>query len=140
MNTTETGDLREFFHRDAVAKYLGVEIVALESGYAAVRMEVQDRHLNLFGTVHGGVLFTLADIAFGLAGTAEGTSAVAIDAAVSYMKSARYGTLYAEAREYSSQGPLASYRVVVTEDDGDPIALFQGMAYRKSIRAQHPKE
>jgi acyl-CoA thioesterase len=140
MKASRMGDMREFFQRDAVAKYLGAEIVSLESGYATVKMEVRGRHLNLFGTVHGGVLFALADIAFGLAGNANGTPAVAIDATISYMKSARNGTLYAEACEYSSQGPLASYRVVVTEEGGEPIALFQGMAYRKSIRAVPPIE
>jgi acyl-CoA thioesterase len=140
MTSPDSGRLHELFRGDAVAQYLGVELLALDAGYAVVRMEVQDRHRNLFGTVHGGVIFTLADIAFGLAGNAEGKPSVAIDATVSYMKAVRTGMLFAEAREYAFLDPVASYRVVVTAQDGEQIALFQGMAYRKSGRPHSHKE
>jgi acyl-CoA thioesterase len=134
MKTSVPAKIRDFFHRDAVGTYLDAELLDLVPGAATVRMEVQERHLNAHGTVHGGVIFSLADIAFGLAGNSEGIPAVAIDATISYMKSVRRGTLYAEAREFGSTPRLASYQVVVTDQDGEKIALFQGMAYRKSVR------
>jgi acyl-CoA thioesterase len=48
------------------------------------------------------------------------------------MKSARTGTLWAEAREISKNPKLGTYTVEVKDDQGDLVALFQGMAYRKS--------
>jgi acyl-CoA thioesterase len=132
MNIPIPAHLRELASRDAVAQYLGVELMALDTGYAMVRMEVQDRHRNLFGVVHGGVIFTLADIAFGLAGNVAGIPSVAIEATISYMKSVRTGTLSAEAREYSSHDRIALYRVVVSGQNDEPIALLHGTAYRKS--------
>jgi acyl-CoA thioesterase len=134
MKVPLSGHLQDFFQRDAIAQFLGIELLELDRGYAEIRMQVQDRHRNLFGIVHGGVIFSLADVAFGLAGNAEGIPSVAIDATISYMKSIRSGILCAEAQEYASWGRVASYRVVVTDQDGEPVALFQGMAYRKSPR------
>jgi acyl-CoA thioesterase len=140
MTRPDSGRLQDLFQRDAVAQYLGVDLLALDAGYAVVRMDVKDQHRNLFGTVHGGVIFTLADIAFGLAGNAGGYPSVAIDATISYMKSVRNGVLFAEAREYASEDSVASYRVVVTTQDGEQVALFQGMAYRRSVRPHPHKE
>ncbi|MDD1678995.1 MAG: PaaI family thioesterase [Methanomicrobiales archaeon] len=132
MSSPASGVAGDFFQCDRVGEYLGVELLSLSPDRTTVRMEIQDRHLNLFGTVHGGVIFSLADIAFGLAGNAEGISTVAIDATISYLKSARSGTLHAEARRFSSQGRLSSYQVIVTDQNGEEIALFMGMAYQKS--------
>jgi acyl-CoA thioesterase len=140
MKEPLSGRLHDFFQRDAVAQYLGIELLDLDKGHAEVRMQVQDRHLNLLGTVHGGVIFSLADVAFGLAGNAEGIPSVAIDATISYMKSVHSGILSAEAREYASREQVAFYRVVVTDQNGEQVALFQGMAYRKSPRPLPPRE
>jgi uncharacterized protein (TIGR00369 family) len=46
--------------------YLGCELVSLDDRKAVVSLEVQDRHLNLIGILHGGVHTTLLDSAMGL--------------------------------------------------------------------------
>ena len=91
-------------------------------------------HLNSHGTVHGGAIFTLADAAFALASNSHGIPAAAINASISYMKSARSGTLFADAVEYSKNPKLATYTVDVTDERGEKIAIFQGMVYRKTPR------
>ena len=124
--------MRDFFAKDEVAKYLGAELVQFHPGYAEVRMQIRKTHLNAHGTVHGGVIFAIADLAFGIAGNSEGIPSVAIDATISYMKTVRQGSLIAKAEEFVSNPRLGSYRVEVTTDDGERIALFQGMSYRRS--------
>ena len=47
------------------------------------------------------------------------------------MKAARTGTLWAEAREVSKNFKVGSYLVEVKDDQGDLVAQFQGLAYRK---------
>ena len=42
------------------------------------------------------------------------------------------GTLWAEAREVSKNFKLGSYTVEVKDDQGELVAVFQGLAYRKS--------
>jgi acyl-CoA thioesterase len=140
MKPPESDEMRDFFQRDAVGRYLGAELLTLGPGFATVVMEVQSTHLNAYGTVHGGVIFALADIAFGLAGNSEGIPAVAINVTISFMKSIRTGALYAEAKEYSSHPKLASYQVKVTDQKGEQIALFHGMAYRKNRSPERPQE
>jgi uncharacterized protein (TIGR00369 family) len=51
----------------ALARTLGMEMTELEPGRAVLQMEAGPQHANPMGTVHGGVLTTLADIAMGAA-------------------------------------------------------------------------
>jgi acyl-CoA thioesterase len=95
-------------------------------------MTLQPHHWNGVGTAQGGAIFTLADFAFAAASNSHGTVAVAINVSITFMKSARTGTLWAEAREISKNPKLGTYTVEVKDDQGDLVALFQGMAYRKS--------
>jgi uncharacterized protein (TIGR00369 family) len=52
---------RSAFHREA-----GIEIVRADVGAVEVSMVAGDRHRNLFGSIHGGAIATLADTAMGL--------------------------------------------------------------------------
>jgi len=123
--------IRNFFKNDRFAKHSGVELLEVSPGYAKTKMEVQDRHLNGVDVVHGGAIFTLADLAFAAASNSHGTVAVAINASIWYVKAGRQGTLYAEAREESRNPKLATYSIEVTDDSGEMIAKFEGMVYRK---------
>jgi acyl-CoA thioesterase len=123
-----------FFKKDAWAKEAGIELIESSTGRAKVRMILGKRHVNGHGTVHGGAIFTLADTAFALASNSHGIPAAAINAHISYVKSATAGTLYALAAESSLSPKIATYSVTVTDENGDKIALFEGMVYRKSPR------
>jgi len=123
--------IRNFFKNDRFAKHSGVELLEVSPGYAKTKMEVQDRHLNGVDVVHGGAIFTLADLAFAAASNSHGTVAVAINASIWYVKAGRQGTLYAEAREESRNPKLATYSIEVTDESGEMIAKFEGMVYRK---------
>lgn len=127
-------DQTRFFAKDAFAQDAGIELLETGPGTARVRMEIADRHKNSHGTVHGGAIFTLADAAFALASNSHGIPAAAINAHISYMKSASSGTLYAAAEEFSVNPKLATYVVRVTDNAGERIAIFQGMVYRKTPR------
>ena len=47
------------------------------------------------------------------------------------LKALKAGTLWAEAREVSKNFKLGSYRMEVKEDQGELVASFQCLAYRK---------
>jgi acyl-CoA thioesterase len=124
-----------FFSKDAYAAEAGIELIESSPGRAKIKMEIRDRHKNSHGTVHGGAIFTLADTAFALASNSHGIPAAAINAHISYVKAATSGTLFAEAEEFSLNKKIATYIVHVTDQNGDRIALFEGMVYRKTPRA-----
>jgi acyl-CoA thioesterase len=123
-----------FFVNDAWARETGIELVEVSTGRAMIRMRIDARHLNSHGTVHGGAIFTLADTAFALASNSHGIPAAAINAHISYVKSATSGVLHANAEESSLSPKIATYSVTVTDDNGEKIALFEGMVYRKTPR------
>lgn len=130
---------KEFFAADSLAGDMGMELVSVSPGRAAVSMKITGRHKNSHGTVHGGALFTLADVAFALASNSHGIDAAAINAHITYMTAAREGVLTAEAEEFALNPKLASYNVVITDDEGRKIANFQGMVYRKTPRPEKEK-
>jgi len=94
-------------------------------------MEIREYHFNGVKTLHGGALFTLADLVFAAAANSRGRVAVAINCTISYVKSASGKVILAEAREVSANHKIASYNVNITDEDGAVIAVFLGTAYRK---------
>ncbi|HUV02415.1 MAG TPA: PaaI family thioesterase [Desulfobacteria bacterium] len=123
--------LEEFSKRDNYAALSGITLLEVSEGRARAMMGLTEKHLNSFGTVHGGAIFTLADFVFGVASNSHGTVAVAINSGISFFKGVSEGSLYAEAREVSFHPKLASYAIDVTNEEGELIASFQGMVYRK---------
>jgi acyl-CoA thioesterase len=129
-----TASLQRFFKNDQFAERANIELLAVSPGQARAKMALHPHHLNGYGTVQGGAIFTLADFAFAAASNSHGTVAVAINVSITFMKAAKTGTLWAEAREMSRNFKLGSYTVEVKDDQGELVALFQGLAYRKSER------
>lgn len=127
----ETETIKEFFKGDKLANYLGIELTSASKGKAIAKMMVKEEHLNSIGTVHGGAIFTLADFAFAVAANSHGRVTVAINANISFMKAVTHGTLTAVSSEVSLNPKIASYTVNICNDEGELIAIFQGLAYRK---------
>lgn len=123
-----------FFDEDAFSRELGIKLISVSPGKATMHLIITDKHLNSHGTVHGGVIFSLADVAFGVASNSSEIPSVAINTSITYMKAATSGTLIAEAEEFSANHKLGSYVVEVYTQDREKIAVFQGLAYRKTPR------
>ncbi len=125
--------LKEYFEEnDKFAKKNDIKLLEVEEGYAKTAVRINDGYLNTAGVVHGGAIFTLADVAFAAASNSHGSLALAINVSISFLRAARSGTLYATAREIDRNKKLASYRVDVTDEKDRIIAIFQGMVYIKT--------
>jgi len=123
---------KNFCERDQLARHLGMELIELSPGHAIARMEIKPFHLNGADSVHGGAIFSLADFAFAAACNTHGTLAVAINANIAITRAVASGVLTATAREITLNPKLGLYEVTVANETGDTIAVFQGLAYRKS--------
>ena len=87
--------------------------------------------MNFNGSARGGVLFSLADTAFGLASNARGVIAVGIHTDMAYSSPGANGeVLIAEAEEISCTRRVGIYRVTIRRADGDVVAVFTGTVYR----------
>ena len=122
--------MERFVQGDQFARHLGIELVEWGEGRAITRLVIQPQHLNAVGLVHGGAIFSLADLAFAVASNSHGSSALAANANIAFVKAGREGTLTAEATEVALGSRLATYRVDVRDDAGDLVAAFQGTVYR----------
>jgi acyl-CoA thioesterase len=122
--------IRAVLGDDRVAEYFGMKAESVGEGAAVVTLTIDDRHQNGNGVAHGGVIFSLADVAFALACNSRG-HAVSANSSITFCAPGKSGTLRATAREISLSRKLGTYEVTITGDDGKVIALFQGLAYRK---------
>ncbi|MDQ7831276.1 MAG: PaaI family thioesterase [Desulfovibrionaceae bacterium] len=127
--------MHTFMDRDAFGRLVGIEAVFIEPGRARMRLDPDDRHRNGLGMVHGGALFTLADLALAAASNAGDHSAVAINAGMTFVKPGRKGPLFAEARELSAGRTIAAYAVDVTDEGGALLATFTATVYRREKKA-----
>lgn len=108
---------------------LGMRMDHCSYGDCAIRVTVAPDHLNLHGTAHGGLVFALADTAFGMAANAGAERAVTQEAQIHYLSPAQPGEeLVATARLISRSGRTAVLDVTVTAPDGRSVALFRGQA------------
>jgi len=123
--------LTELLNRDSFAKGLGINLVEAGTGHATVKMEAKSDHLNFMGWAHGGVIFSLADTAFGLASNSHDKTSVGIDAHVAYLSGVREGdVIEAQASEISRTRRKAVYRIDVHRPSDDTaIAAFTGTVY-----------
>lgn len=116
---------------DGFSRWMGVELIGLAPRTATLRMVVRPDMLNGFGVCHGGITFSLADSALAFASNTHGRVTMSIENAIGYPAPVQVGdVLTACAREESASGPLAFYRVDVTNGDGRAVAHFRGTVYR----------
>jgi uncharacterized protein (TIGR00369 family) len=105
------------------------ELVGLEpgergDGCATVTLDAGEQHLNPHGTVHGGVIATLVDVAMGTAVVAAGGEApVTIEMKVTYLEPAQPGHLRAEATVRKRGKRITIVEAEVFGDDGELVAL-----------------
>ena len=124
-------EIKRCLKNDRFAERTNVELLTVSPGQATAKMVLQPHHLNGLGSAQGGAIFTLADYAFAAAANSHGTVAVAINVSITFMKAVATGTLWAEAREVSKNFKIGAYIVEVKDDQGELVATFQGLAYRK---------
>ena len=58
---------------DRFASGIGARLVEVREGYARAELTVEERHLNAAGVCQGGVIYTLADLAFAGVCNSHGT-------------------------------------------------------------------
>lgn len=126
-------DIIKFFERDRFARFVGIELIKVEPGYAVTKLELSEKHLNGLDVIQGGVIFTLADFAFAAATNSNGLATVGINASINYFKSPKGKVISAHAREISSGKKICGCDVEVFDEDGTLIAKFSGTGYRKSM-------
>ena len=103
-------------------EHVQLQVEPGEEGEGRVVLDAADEHLNPHGTVHGGVLATMLDVAMGTAvTTAGGESPVTVSLTVTYLEPGRPGRLVASARVRKRGKRLIVVEGQV-EQEGDVVA------------------
>jgi phenylacetic acid degradation protein PaaD len=123
-------DLDALLRASPLYATLGMELLGWGPGSARVAMVPGPAHGNIAGSVHGGVVTSLADAAFEASCNGYGRQAVALEMTAHYVSAARIGEpLEAVAEEVSRSRRVASYRIEV-RGGGELRAWFMAVAYR----------
>ena len=108
---------------DGAIARMGIEITDLELGWARARMEYRDTYVNPNGSVHGGLIFSLADSVAGTAACTRGNMVTTSTGSIYFLNAAFHPkVLVAEATELKAGRSLMTYDVKVKTDTGILIA------------------
>lgn len=104
-------------------KEMGMVVTEAADGYARVEMEITKEHGNPIGSVHGGVIFALADTAGGVAATSKGNYVTTVSGDINYLNPAiQVKKLIATTRELKAGKNILVYDVTVTDENEKVIA------------------
>ncbi len=122
---------RKIENGDKLLKMYNIKIDEYDSGYARVSMTVNESHTNAAGVCHGGVIFSLADVAFALASNSHGTLALAIEISISFIGAVKPGTrIIATCKEKHKGRTTGVYSIEITDESGKLISLLKATAFR----------
>ncbi|MBA7564392.1 Acyl-coenzyme A thioesterase PaaI [subsurface metagenome] len=125
-------DIAEKIRGEPYAGSLGIRIDTVEDGFAVCSVTVTRDMLNFLGMVHGGLIFSLADVAFSAASNNDHFPSYALDVSGSFLKAPRVGdVVVAEARRVHATKRTGVYRIEVLSG-GELIAIFNGTVFRKT--------
>ena len=122
MNDKVEKYLYRMVRENEYMRMLGIELLEVNEGYANGRIHIEDKLLNPNGTVHGGCLYSLADIIAGIAANAYGYNVCTVSGNMNYVNPA-YKTEYVfcEATEVRQGNHIGVYDVRLTNDKNGVI-------------------
>jgi uncharacterized protein (TIGR00369 family) len=122
-----------------IGRLLGFVLKVIEPGHAVFDMEVDQRHHNPMGTLHGGVYCDLADAAMGYAYAAtlgDGETFTTVELKINFFRPVRRGRLTAEASVIKSGNTLGYVECDVKDEAGKLVARASSTCMK--LRQEHP--
>lgn len=117
---------------DAFLKWLNPSFIEVKKGYCKIILRVRNEFLNHVGILHGGITFSIADVAFAYASNSHNRIAVALSVHISFPNASILDDeLTIIATEEYLQEKTAGYRVEVVNQNQKIIGIFNGVVFRK---------
>ncbi|MBF0579023.1 PaaI family thioesterase [Erysipelotrichaceae bacterium RD49] len=120
-------------------KTANLRVVEVEQDHAIVMLDAGQDELNIYGMVHGGVYFTLADTAAGICALTNGPDVVTLDSSMNFIHAGKPGPLTAHARTIHAGKSTGVYQVNVFDAQNQLLAtaLFTMYFFRTSKPHAH---
>jgi len=118
-------DLIEQAEASPYFKLLNMRIQEVTEGYARLTMNIEQKHLQILGTVHGGATASLVDTAAfwaALCSTDLKDLPITVEMKINFLAPVKSGQLIAEARSIHKGFKLSVSDVEVKDDEGKLVA------------------
>ena len=125
-----TEEAREYFKKDVYAFNSGMALDELGEDYAVCSVTLNEGHRNANGGVQGGVIFTLADLAFAALVNHIHMPTVAQQVSINYLNAPKGGRLFARAEIKKDGRSTSVVNVSVTDDAGRDVAQYVGTGFK----------
>ena len=117
---------------------VGARLRKWEDGLCEWELEIASHHLNTQGTLQGGVIATLLDVACGYSGSysnsaSEEVRAATLSLTVHFMATATQGSLIARARRVGGGRRIFFSDAKLISDDGVTVATASGSFRRHNL-------
>ena len=125
MGSSFSGKLRSGNIHPPAADLVGFRMVSFANGESRFEMDAGRVHHNPMGTVHGGILCTLADSAMGMAFAStlgEGETFTTLEIKVNYLRPVFEEKLFARAKVVHRGRTVGLVECDVTTEDGKLVA------------------
>jgi uncharacterized protein (TIGR00369 family) len=122
-------DVADRLSRSAFHRWAGIALARAEPGEVEVVLRAGEHHLNIFGTIHGGMVSTLADTAMGLAMRTRlepGTTHVTAQLDVHFLRPGTPGRISAIGRAVKSGRQMGYAEAEVFDEGGRTLARASG--------------
>ena len=128
--TSLTHKVQERFSLDRYATELtGIRIESADNGYARCHLAISPMHRNAMGSVMGGVMFTLADLAFAIAANSQCLADdqplqwVSLNSNIQYLGQPQGECLIAETACVKQGGSTCVYTISIRDEHNKNVAL-----------------
>jgi acyl-CoA thioesterase len=115
---------------DAFSSWLGIEILECEIGRCKVGLTVRKEMLNSMGKAHGGISYSLADVAFGFAANTHGKYAVSIETSINHIEALNEGDYLIAESVIEKVNNKLGFNIIEVKRNEELVALFKGVVYR----------
>ena len=124
MNTEHTEKGMYLNEESGFIKHNGVRIISITDEESVLEADITENSTNVWGIVHGGLIFTMADTAAGAYARAHHNGMnVTVDTFISFLNPAKdVKKLCAVCRPRHVGRSVGTYCVRVTDDKGQDIA------------------
>jgi len=125
VNPENTAAIMEFVNNSVFFTNMSMKVCELGTGFAIVELDIQKKHINPFGTVHGGIYSTIIDAATFWAVYCEldeNIGLTTIDLSINFLSSTEKGKLIVEGKTIKIGRNICMAEADVKDIDGRLVA------------------
>ena len=123
--------LNQLLEKNPFAQLLGMELLEVREGYAYGRMRMDEHFMNIYGGMHGGCSYALADTLAGVAASTYGNYVTTIDGKMNYLEAVKdTGYVYGEAEVQRQGGRIGVYTVKLMDENQKVLVTADFTYYR----------